>query len=181
MVWQSYVYTANTLTLCRYCCTDPAFLHTTLKQSQMQSIGIQTQLLDCTHQCRSRLKFPIMNWVDDSIAGGQHMAFTWWRHQMETFSALLAFCAGNSPHKDQWRGLLMFTLICARINGWVNNREAGDLRCHRANYDIIVMIMNDCAWVVFGHLCFYWSYAAISVFFHVVPTISITACMNWLE
>ena len=21
----------------------------------------------------------------------------WWRHQMETFSALLAFCAGNSP------------------------------------------------------------------------------------
>ena len=22
---------------------------------------------------------------------------TWWRHQMETFSALLAYCAGNSP------------------------------------------------------------------------------------
>ena len=21
----------------------------------------------------------------------------WWRHQMETFSVLLAFCAGNSP------------------------------------------------------------------------------------
>ena len=26
----------------------------------------------------------------------------WWRHQMETFSALLALCAVNSPHKDQW-------------------------------------------------------------------------------
>ena len=25
------------------------------------------------------------------------MSLTWWRHQMETFSALLAFCAGNSP------------------------------------------------------------------------------------
>ena len=25
------------------------------------------------------------------------MASAWWRHQMETFSALLAFCAGNSP------------------------------------------------------------------------------------
>ena len=24
-------------------------------------------------------------------------AFTWWRHQMESFSALLAICAGNSP------------------------------------------------------------------------------------
>ena len=31
----------------------------------------------------------------------------------------------KSPHKGQWRGALMFSLICARINGWVNNREAG--------------------------------------------------------
>ena len=45
----------------------------------------------------------------------------------------------NSPHIGQWRGALMFTLICARINGWVNNREAGDLRRHRAHYDVIVM------------------------------------------
>ena len=34
----------------------------------------------------------------------------------------------NSPHKGQWLGALMFTLICARINGWVNNREAGELK-----------------------------------------------------
>ena len=45
----------------------------------------------------------------------------------------------NSTHKGKWRGALMFTLICARINGWVNNREAGDLRRHRAHYDVIVM------------------------------------------
>ena len=45
----------------------------------------------------------------------------------------------NSPHKGQWRGALIFTLICARINGLVNNREAGDLRRHRAHYDVIVM------------------------------------------
>ena len=45
----------------------------------------------------------------------------------------------NSPHKGQWRGALMFTLICARINGWVNNREAGDLRRYRAHYDVTVM------------------------------------------
>ena len=48
----------------------------------------------------------------------------------------------NSPHKGQWRGALMFTLICARINGWVNNREAGDLRRHRTHYDVIVMFIN---------------------------------------
>ena len=45
----------------------------------------------------------------------------------------------NSPHKGQWRGALMFTLIWARIIGWVNNREAGDLRRNRGHYDVIVM------------------------------------------
>ena len=45
----------------------------------------------------------------------------------------------NSPHKGQWRGALMFSLICAWINAWVNTREAGDLRCHRAHYDVTVM------------------------------------------
>ena len=46
---------------------------------------------------------------------------SWWRHQMEKFSALLALCAGNSPvpvtspHKGQWRGALMISLICAWI------------------------------------------------------------------
>ena len=45
----------------------------------------------------------------------------------------------NSPHKGQWRGALIFSLICARINGWVNNREAGDVRRHCAHYDVIVL------------------------------------------
>ena len=45
----------------------------------------------------------------------------------------------NSPHKGQWRGVLMFSLICAWINGWVNNREDGDLKRHHAHYDVIVM------------------------------------------
>ena len=47
--------------------------------------------------------------------------------------------AVNSPHKGQWRGVLMFSLICVWINGWVNNREADDLRRYRAHYDFIVM------------------------------------------
>ena len=72
--------------------------------------------------------------------------YPWWRHQMETFSALLALCAGNSPvpvnspHKGQWRGALMFSLIYAWINDWVNNREADDLRRQRSHHDVIVMI-----------------------------------------
>ena len=45
----------------------------------------------------------------------------------------------NFPHKGQWRGALMFSLIYARINDWVNNREAGDLRRQHGHYDVIVM------------------------------------------
>ena len=46
----------------------------------------------------------------------------------------------NSPHKGQWRGALMFSLICVWINGWVNNGEAGDLRRYLIHYGITVMI-----------------------------------------
>ena len=45
----------------------------------------------------------------------------------------------NFPHKGQWRGALMFSLICTRINGWVNNAEVGDLRRYRVHYDVTVM------------------------------------------
>ena len=44
-----------------------------------------------------------------------------------------------SPHKGQWHGALMFSLICAWINTYVNNHEAGYLRCHLTHYDVIVM------------------------------------------
>ena len=53
----------------------------------------------------------------------------------------------NSPHKGQWRGALLFSLICAWIYGWVNNHEAGDLRQHRAHYSVIVMVEIG-VWVV---------------------------------
>ena len=45
----------------------------------------------------------------------------------------------NSPHKDQGRGALAFSLLCAWTNGWINNRDAGDFKCHRAHYDLIVI------------------------------------------
>ena len=68
-----------------------------------------------------------------------------WRH----FPRYLPFVRGihrspvNSSHKGQWRGTLMFSLICAWINGWVNNREDAALRRHRAHYDVIVMIEHE--------------------------------------
>ena len=44
-----------------------------------------------------------------------------------------------SSHKGQWRGDLMFSLICAWTSGCVNNRDASDLRRHRAHYHVSVM------------------------------------------
>ena len=88
-------------------------------------------------------------WLANSPRKGVIMCnpLPWWRHPMETLCALLAICAGNSPvpvnspHKGQWRGALLGFFICVWINGWVNNREAGDLRCYRSHYDVTVMTM----------------------------------------
>ena len=49
----------------------------------------------------------------------------------------------NFPHKGQWRGALMFSLIYAWTNDWVNNREAGDLRRQHGHYDVIVMFYEE--------------------------------------
>ena len=79
------------------------------------------------------------------LASWKTFHYTWWRHQMETFSALLAICAGNSPVSGEFPSQrpvtrsFDFFLICTWINGWVNNRKAGDLRCHRVHYDVSVM------------------------------------------
>ena len=45
----------------------------------------------------------------------------------------------NSPHKGQWRGAVMFSLIFVWINGWVSNCEAGYLRRYCAHYDVSAM------------------------------------------
>ena len=50
----------------------------------------------------------------------------------------------NFPHKGQWRGALMFSLIYVWINDWANNREAGDLRRQHGHYDVIVMLLHNC-------------------------------------
>ena len=64
---------------------------------------------------------------------------------MQTLSALLAICAGNSPVTSEFpaqrplaRSFDVFFDL-RRNEGWVNNREAGDLRCHRAHYDVTVI------------------------------------------
>ena len=92
----------------------------------------------------------------------------------------------NSPHKGQWCRALMFSLICAWINDWDSNREAGDLGPYRAHYDFIVMesrhgvhssrrittyfeissaIFRNCVWtakMIIGGWCTYGWFHSIS-------------------
>ena len=59
----------------------------------------------------------------------------------------------NSRNKGQWRGALIFSLICAWINGCINSRKAIDFRRHHAHYDVIVMILVV-LWMIRRGLCF---------------------------
>ena len=66
---------------------------------------------------------------------------------METFPRLLAIWAGNSPVPGEFPSQRPVTrsfdvFFDLRLN-WGNNREAGDLRRHRAHYDVIVMYIAD--------------------------------------
>ena len=76
-------------------------------------------------------------------------ATSWWLIKWKHFPRYWPFVRGihrspvSFPHKGQWRGAVMFSLICAWINRLVNNRKAGDLRRYRAHYDVIVMAPPD--------------------------------------
>ena len=74
-------------------------------------------------------------------------------------SALLALLSlyspvtQETPHKSQWRRALMFSLICAWTNGWANNRNAGDLRRHRAHHGVTVLSARSLCHVKFSKNC----------------------------
>ena len=76
-------------------------------------------------------------WCHDDVIKGKHFPRYW------TFGCGIHRWPVNSPLIGQWRWALMFSLICAWINGWVNNGEAGDLRRHRTHYDVTLMRIEN--------------------------------------
>ena len=101
--------------------------------------------------------------------------YTWWRHQLETFSALLALCAGNSPVTGEFhaqrvtRSFDIFFDLHPNKRLSKHNREAGDLRRHRAQYDVSVIKIEDiCVSDIKGHLSFVKTFAAETVWTHLV-------------
>ena len=85
-------------------------------------------------------------------------------------------CGKLTGDKDQWRGALMFSLICAWINGWENNRAAGDLRRHRAHYDIIVTRYYDRHTAV---LCITANVSPCNFIITVTTVTTVTTCSSY--
>ena len=87
----------------------------------------------------------LWNKIENMSLSEIYLIMIWWRHQVETFFALLALLPGihrspvNSSQKGKWRGALVFSFICAWSSGCANNWHTGDLRRHGAHYDAIVM------------------------------------------
>ena len=75
------------------------------------------------------------------MSQGSHYIFTMTSWNGNIFRVTGRLCGEfiGDPHKCQWRGALMFSLICVWISDWANYREAGDLRRYRAHYDVIAM------------------------------------------
>ena len=60
----------------------------------------------------------------------RYWPFVWWIYRWSV----------NSPHKGQWRGAVIFSSVCAWINGWVKNRGA-------EIWDAIGPIMTSLKWL----------------------------------
>ena len=121
----------------------PKRTHDVIITSLLRHVSTGTQPSTST-QCSART---VHHWLISTAE--IHHDITW-----QHFLCYRSFVRGiyrwpvNSRHICQWRGALIFSLICAWIHGWVNNREAGDLRRHRAHYNVTVMLMTvkQCRW-----------------------------------
>ena len=107
--------------------------------------GVALNVLNFTLCSGCSGNFETNRFIINNVYNSPLQTIPWWRHQMKTFPRYWSFVRGihrtpvNSSHQAQWHRALMFSLICAWINGWVNNGEAGDLRRHHAHYDGTVM------------------------------------------
>ena len=85
---------------------------------------------------------PFVKKITKSNEACRHNDAIKWKHFLRhwPFVRGIHWSPVNSPHKCQWHEALMFPFMCAWIDGWVNNREAGDVIRHRAHYDATVTV-----------------------------------------
>ena len=105
-----YIYTLVYNELCLFCISRFTFIFQCvpvwigeLNETSLLLLVHNTRFIMYLELCVIKYTFVILvppqthhEWVGIKH-GEQRQNLTWWRHQMETFSALLAICAGNSP------------------------------------------------------------------------------------
>ena len=93
-----------------------------------QDYNLYKGIINSRHRCTTKECF-----FHDDVIKWKHFPRNW------PFVREIHRSPVNFPRNGQWRGALMFSLINAWINDWLNNREAGDLRRQHGHYDVIVM------------------------------------------
>ena len=76
-----------------------------------------------------------------------------------------------SPYKCQWRGALMYSLMCATTNCWANSQHAGALRHHLDSIAQLLILSELLYGSVTWHrwlLIMIWYYAIIKIELFVV-------------
>ena len=115
-----------------------------LRQQKIVSSRMQTQWTACT---RRSVNFALISNINEIcyVAVGLIMMTSSIGHIFRINAPLyrgIPRSPVNSPHKGQWRGALLFSLIWVWTHSWVNNRDAGDLRRYRAHSDVRVIIQR---------------------------------------
>ena len=95
--------------------------------NQLESIGSISMAVSVTAPYMNQLHGIL--WVAERYSH-HGVAVTWWRHQMETFSALLAICAGNSPVPGEFPTQRLVTrsfdvYFDLRPNKWMSKQSWG--------------------------------------------------------
>ena len=119
----------------------------------------------------------------EACSNVDHDDVTKWKHfpPCWPFVRLIHRSPVNSPRKGQWRGALMFSLICAWINLWLNNREVGGLRRPRVHYGVIVMywMCREMVSVCQGVFFIMTLHRRHDISSHHTSTIISTRCSSW--
>ena len=134
--WNKYM---NNMNMIPVCTEQQSMPFPQYPRRQVPLLVCNVQICRCHLQCISSMLislafiFENIHCTHDDVIKLKHFPRYW------LFVRGIHQSPVNSPHKGQCRGALMFTLICTRISGWINNCEAGDLIRNRAHYDVIIM------------------------------------------
>ena len=145
MSWQALWWQIRLIMMYRYLMVIETVLSRSVRQ--WHNIALSLSRMNFNGQSPVLIIHHVFHYDSNSVDMCSCVEFIWnddvikWKH----FPPYWPFVRGIHrslwiPHtKGQWRGALTLSLICAWMNGWVNNNEAGNLRRHHAHYDVTVM------------------------------------------